>query len=317
MDKRKIPNLFIVGAPRCGTTALYDYLMQHTDVFMANREVSYFSRDLHKESDVFHKKEKSFLIRKEKEYLELFSKAKEETILCDFSTAYLYSKVAASNIHDFNPAAKIIIMVRNPVDFMYSLHSRLCYNGVEDIEDFREALEAEGERRKGSNIPASVVYPSSLFYVERAHFRVQIKRYLDVFDRWRVRVVLYDKFRNDNENVLKDILDFMGVSNEFCFDFKEYNQNKKPRFRLLSYFLSTVRRMSIIQLFPASMRKKIGIMLIKANTKYEPRKTLDDELINHLMIKFKNEVTDLNIMLHNRGLLNEEDLNKEWGYDLI
>ena len=123
------PNLFILGAPKCGTTALRDYLGSHPEVFScAPDEPHFFSTDL-----VGRSTELS-----EKQYLRKYFSGvkKHHKIIIDKSTWYLYSKNAVSNILRFNPDSKFIVMVRNPVDMDYSLHSQLLWTGEEDISDF-------------------------------------------------------------------------------------------------------------------------------------------------------------------------------------
>jgi len=97
----KKPNLFIVGHPRTGTSALHDALDQHPDIFMSiPKEPVYFAKDLHAESDLFHKKPKYFHFRSEKQYLKIFKQCAHEKIAGESTAVYLYSKMAAKrSIH--------------------------------------------------------------------------------------------------------------------------------------------------------------------------------------------------------------------------
>src|SRR3989339_415720 len=134
------PDFFIVGAPKSGTTAMCTYLKQHPEIFMPEKKEShFFGTDLNSPR----------FIRDKKIYLSLFSKAKDERRVGESSVWYLYSKKAASEIKEFSPSASIIIMLRNPVDMLYSQHSQFLYNGNEDIACFEEALNAEQDRRRG------------------------------------------------------------------------------------------------------------------------------------------------------------------------
>ena len=138
------PSFFIVGAPKCGTTSLCKYLEQHPDIFIPSiKELYYFC------TDSTGKKRANTL----EEYLSFFEGGKGK--LCgEGSVWYLFSKEAASEIYKFNPEAKIIIMLREPVSLMYSLHSMHLANGSnEDILDFKLALEAEEDRKQGKRIP--------------------------------------------------------------------------------------------------------------------------------------------------------------------
>lgn len=127
------PDFFIAGAPKCGTIAMCAYLAQNPNIFIPrNTEPNFFASDLTGKRT----------IRTEAEYLNLFRDGGGK--LCgEGSTWYLFSKRAAKEIYDFNPDAKIIIMLREPVEFLRSLHNQLLFDGNEDIEDFQEALRAE------------------------------------------------------------------------------------------------------------------------------------------------------------------------------
>ena len=140
------PDFFIVGAPKCGTTALCDYLNQHPQVYVsANKEPFYFGSDL-----------PGHLDWTQQNYLALFEPAGERT--CgEASVWYLYSKSAAQEIRTFNPEARIIIMLRNPVEMAYAMHNQGLYNLTEDIEDFDEAVKATERRSQGLDIPANWV----------------------------------------------------------------------------------------------------------------------------------------------------------------
>src|SRR5687767_6541194 len=124
------PNFFIPGAPKCGTSSLHDYLAQHPDVFMSEdmKEPGFFNPDL-----------RVNLVRRaatEQKYLSLFKDAAGKRRVGESSTWYMLSSVAAQLINSFDPASKAILMLRNPVDAMYSLHGQLLWSCNEDITDF-------------------------------------------------------------------------------------------------------------------------------------------------------------------------------------
>ena len=109
------------------------------------KEPHFFGKDLNKRSDEF--------IDNEDEYLTLFKGAKSDQKIGEASTFYLYSKSAPKEIKEYIPDAKIIIMLRNPIDFLYSLHSQLLFSGNEDVPDFEEALNLEEVRIQGNSLP--------------------------------------------------------------------------------------------------------------------------------------------------------------------
>lgn len=134
------PNFFIVGAPKCGTTSLYEYLRSHPQVFMPEKkEPEHFSDDLDWRNVMLRHR-----VADRDDYLSLFDPAPAHAAAVgEASTWYLFSEAAAGAIHDFNPEARIIIMLRDPVKMMYSLHGQFLKDCNEVIEDFAQAIAAE------------------------------------------------------------------------------------------------------------------------------------------------------------------------------
>ena len=153
------PNLFLVGAPKSGTTALATYLGEHPEVFMAPWELNFFGTDLS-----FRTATGAPSHIRLAHYLSTFSSHAGERYRGDHWSCYLYSARAAEEIRDFAPDARIVVMLRNPVDQMHSQHSEMLYQGDEDIRDFAEALDAEGDRALGRRIPPGCRKPFALQY---------------------------------------------------------------------------------------------------------------------------------------------------------
>ena len=210
------PNLFIVGAPKSGTSALYRFLKQHPDIFMPKyKEPHFFSKDLQKESDIFHGFLKHYPFRSEDQYLSLFSGAKDEKIIGDASTHALFSNVAAKEIYNFNPESKIIIMLREPIEYLYSLHSQLYKHLDENVDDFKKALQLEKFRKNGEGIPKTAEFPSKLHYSDWAKFDVQLSRYLKIFNKNKIKIIIFDDFKSDNLKICKEIFSFLGIDDSF------------------------------------------------------------------------------------------------------
>src|SRR6188472_2624317 len=155
------PDFFIVGAFKSGTTALYDYLGQHPQVFMPfHKEPLFFGDDLTRRYGRMTREQ----------YLSLFADAGNGQRVGEASAWYLYSRCAADEIRGFAPEAQIIVMLRNPVDVMHAQHSQLLFNAAEDITDFAEALAAEPERRRGERLPPGPIRLETLYYRESVRF---------------------------------------------------------------------------------------------------------------------------------------------------
>lgn len=284
------PGFFVVGAPKCGTSALTHYLNRHPEIFMPEgRDPTYFGSDLYKETppDL-------------SAYLSFFERAGGAKRVGETSVWYLYSRRAAAEIQAFDPDARIIIMVRNPVDKMYSHHSQLVYSGNEDIEDFEAALEAEPYRLKGLRIPPTNHRPEGLLYREAARFAGQVERYLNVFGWERVHVVVYDDFQNDAPATYRRVLEFLGVSPDFEPGFTVVNPNKRTRSKALRSFLQeppeTMRSLTRSAL-PGPVRYRVKEVARHLNTRYEPRPPMDPELGRRLRREFALEVEGLGGLL--------------------
>lgn len=285
------PDFFIVGAPKCGTTAMYEYLRQHPEIFMPKvKETYFFGRDLHFRFGRFT----------EKEYFRLFNEVQNEKRVGEVSTWYLYSKSAAFEIKEFAPSAQIIIMLRNPVDVIYAWHSQLLYVGDEDIKDFKAALDAEEDRKKGKRIPKQCQVIEGLFYKEIVKFSEQVKRYFDVFGRNNIHVIIFDDFKNNTPEVYRNTLRFLGVDENFRpSSFRVVNPNKKVRSVLLRDSLNNplVRLMGKICLPSRRLRSYVRKKLKQFNTLYVPRPPMDPELRRRLQAEFAPEVKRLSDLL--------------------
>jgi hypothetical protein len=286
------PDFFIVGAPKCGTTAMYSYLKQHPEVFMSEiKEPSFFGTDLHKNYPWF---------RTEVEYLACFAEAANEKRAGEASTCYFYSKRAAQEIREFNPCASIIIMLRNPVDMIRSFHSQQLYQGDEDIADFEAALEAEEKRKRGLCLPATAGTLEGLFYRELAKVAEHVQRYVDIFGCENVHIILFDDLKRDTAMVYRETLSFLGVTADFQSELPIVNPNKQARSQTAQKFLvhppSIVRRFGCATM-PRRLRQRLFVGLWRLNTRYGPRSAMTPELRRRLQGEFAPEVERLGKLL--------------------
>lgn len=218
------PNFFIVGAPKCGTTSLYEYLRQHPEVYMPYSEQQYWK---YKEPYFFCEELidwPGLRVQHEEAYLDLFSNAGDAPRRGEATALNLFSRYAASRIRAFSPDAKIIIMLRNPVDMMKAWHHDCVRWGHEDVVGFQQAISLESMRKQGKLLPAGSGYANCLAYTEIASFAPQVQRYLDVFPHDAVKVVLLEDLASDPQGTFCEITDFLGVDTSFVPDFHLHNQ---------------------------------------------------------------------------------------------
>lgn len=229
------PNLFIIGAPKCGTTSLYEYLRGHPQIFMSVvKEPCYFARDLARDHSG------NFLVyeRDEKLYADLFAAAGDAARLGEGSTRYLYSKDAPALIDQASPDARIIAMLRNPIDMIHSLHAHKLAAGTEDLADFDEALAAEPERMKGERLPQHS-NPLLATYTDRARFGEQLPRWFDTFGRDRVHVMIFEDMVREPQQEFRRLLEFLGVDPAYQPEsFAAYNTAHGARSMLIRRVLN-------------------------------------------------------------------------------
>ena len=236
-------------------------------------------------------------IESEAEYLALFDGATHQRRIGEASPHYLYSKTAAQEIHQFNPAAKIIIMLRSPVDALYSLYHELRFRGHEPLPTFEAALAAEPERRAHGTTAGGYIV-ESVYYRDRVQFSEQVKRYFDVFGREQVHVIIFDDFKRDTAQVFRDILNFLEIDPDYQADLKQINPNKEARFPFLRDFLRRPPRPVLAigrALFPVA--RPVYRALVNLNTRYAPRTTMSPELRRQLQAEFLPEVQRLGDLL--------------------
>lgn len=305
----KHPNLFIVGAPKCGTSSLHDWLSQHPEIFMSEpKEPTYFCKDLYKEAKNFNNdKNKYFRYEDKNDYLNLFQGATKEKILGEASTRYLASKTAPLKIKQETINPKIIISLRDPIRFMQSYHSQIL-NEDENITDFQTALNMERERIRGKNIPSMATCPSFLYYTKLAQFSKFIDYYFSIFDKKNIKIILLDDLRDKPQEIYQDILEFLKVDNT---DFIPQFEVKNPNTKLRSNFLKSLWRIynytylkKIYHTITSrSLRKKISFLYKTTQS----RSPIDKELELKLKKEFRPEVERL-------SNITGRDLIGLWGY---
>jgi sulfotransferase family protein len=275
-EARPTPNLFIVGAPKSGTTALASYLNQHPAVFVADK-ISY------------------------RAYLEWFRRHGDCRYRADRSVFYLYSSAAAAEIHDFDPSARIIILLRNPVDQMHSQHGEMLFQGDEDIRDFGQAVAAETDRRDGRRIPAGCRKHFALLYRDIARYCAQVERYLSIFGLGGVCVVLYDDLVADSVGTYRRVLDFLEVDPTHVPTFDVVNANKVIRSararELLRHTPSTLRRVGRMVVPNQYARAALRRRLHGLNTERRPRPPVAPALRLALQREFEPDIHRLEQLL--------------------
>ncbi|MEL6870151.1 MAG: sulfotransferase [Pseudomonadota bacterium] len=214
MPTTKKPTFFILGAPKCGTTSFAAYLDQHPEITISTpKEPNFFSTDF----------PKLMATKSLDEYLGFFNFPENDTAVIggEASTWYLYSQVAATNILEFAPDAKMIVMLRNPVDMFFSLHAQFQYNLIETIDDPEAAWNAAAAR------PAT----SIRHYEQACSLGMQVSRLLQTVDRDNVHFVLFHDLAQDPEREYLKALEFLGKSFHGPISYEIVNERKTHKSR--------------------------------------------------------------------------------------
>ncbi len=216
-----MPNFFIVGAQRAGTTSLYQYLNQHPQVYMSPRKEPHFFEGMH--SEFRRPGRRSVPVRDLAEYQALFAGASGEKAIGEASASYLFSPRAPGLIKSSVPDAKIIAILRNPADRAYSNFVYCVQVGREPLGSFAEGLQAEEERTRDKWGPL-------WYYKQKGFYYAQVKRYFDTFGRDQVGVWFYEDLRNDTFGIIGEVFRFLGIDESFVPDAtSEYNPSGIPR----------------------------------------------------------------------------------------
>lgn len=265
--KHKVPNLFIVGAAKAGTSSLWYLLKQHPKIFMPDdekwKEPAYFSELKVKR------------VTSSDKYFGLFSNVTDEIYAGEASTAYLTDPSCARRLYDFNPDSRIIILLRNPIRRAYSLYTWMVQEGYEYSIAFEDALDREA-KRKTRNIPNffEPEYYSNYLYFESGLYCDQVLRYLKYFNQNRVFVGLFENFVSNSDIFLKEVLQFLNLSEPFDPESEPQNPSKQVIHPYLSFamrkFIKLFWKLPLLEPPTIKGRRDFGFSLVTRDRKPDP-----------------------------------------------
>lgn len=315
-----VPDFFIVGHQKCGTTALYMMLSAHPQIFMPPevKEPWFFARELRSRFGGAGTRSRPNTLDA---YLSLFADAAPGQRIGEASPQYIRSQIAASEIAKVRPDARIIAILREPAAFLRSLHLQLVATHIESEKSFAKALALEDARRRGERIPARSVSPQSLLYSDHVHYVEQLQRLRDAFPPEQLLVLIYDDFRRDNEGTVREVLRFLDVDDTVAIETIE----TKPLDAVRSMPLHRLRRaIRKAGLNPAKKGRLTRVIDAVAPTRlrsdqlsalfrrvaYTAQAPADEQLMRELRRRFKGEVVAISEYL-------DRDLVALWGYDAL
>ena len=203
---------------------MQEYLNGHPNIFMSSpKEPCYFDKDLPYPNSP----------RDDNEYMRCFAGVRDEhLVIGEASVGYLYSKVAVENALKFNPDARFMVMVRNPVDMARSMHDYSFQVLEEDIEDFEAAWRLQEEREMGNRLPPACHHRDFVLYGKQCRVGEQLERLFHIVPRNRVHVVVFDDLIQNPCGVYRGVLDFLGVPDDGRVEFEASNVTRSHKSRV-------------------------------------------------------------------------------------
>lgn len=294
-------HLFLVGAPRCGTTAMAKYLGRHPEIsFSKPKEPHFLSRppreapagELYEEYRGRH-----------------FARRTTERVLADGSVSYLYSTDALKLALQFDDQARFLMMVRNPISMIHSLHERHLYTMDEDVESFERAWDLQDARMRGEHVPSTCRDANVLQYRHIGQLGAAAKTLFDTVGRERCHIVVFDDFRADPGGTYRAILEFLALEDDGATDFTPVRSNRRIRYRFLQRMLRSPdpRLMKLAggaeTTFTKDGKKKkpwikrMRNRLIKWNTVVSDRRPLSDAMKQTMVDAFREDIALLSELL--------------------
>lgn len=317
----RIPDFFIVGHPKCGTTAIYEMLSRHPEVFMpALKEPWFFASELLHNLPSASVAIPDGIPRTLDEYLALFEEATPDQLAGEASPLYLWSHNAARSIAELRPDAKIVAVFREPASFLRSLHLELVQRHQEPEKDLRTAISLEESRREGNYVPPSTWYwRTVVLYSEYLRYAEQLRRYRKYFSSEQILVLIYDDFRGDNEAVMRVVQRFLGVDDTLAILRTEANPTVRVRSTYFNNLLRAVVagdgkvsgavKQGIETLTPRRLRSR-ALQATQRRLIYAKPQAPEEGLMLELRRRFRHEVVALSEELG-------RDLLSLWGYDKV
>jgi len=317
----RVPDFFIVGSPKTGTTSLYEMLREHPQIYMPEvKEPLFLGSDLDPDPKFARERREATLPHTLDGYLALFAGAAPEQRVGEASTFYLWSRTAAERIAELQPQARIIAILRDPASFLRSLHLMFLGWGVESESDLRKAISLDDSRREGRNLPPRSHRPQLLQYSDHVRYVEQLRRYHAHFDPDQILVLIYEDFRHDNEATVRRVLRFLDADDRSPIRVVNTNVTTRAQRSLRArYFLeSGIRgrsplarsaRKTLRALTTKRLRQR-SVELYRRHVLTAAAPPPQENVTIELRRRFKPEVEALSEHLG-------RDLVSFWGYDEI
>ena len=293
-----LPNTILIGVQKAGTSSIYNWISQHPEVYGPQeiKDLHYFSLDK------YFERGDSFLSSFYPNY------NNEKIIMCG-GVNYIYFPFVAKRINTFNPDAKLILILRNPVKRAYSAYTYFYKLGVEN-RSFTDAISFE----KNTQFE-DIIDQSTFTYLEHGKYYQQIQEYYNIFNPDQIKILLYEEVIKDHENAMRELFEFLEVSTSFQINPETINKTGSPLFRPINKFLfgntklkSFVKKILFFDKLPVSKRIYLADLIKELNTKRNRGNTLSLDEYNKLNNYFTEDIKLLSSLLN-------RDLSSVWNYE--
>lgn len=277
-----LPDFLVLGAYKSGSTALHEALRAHPQVFVpAQKGPSFFAFDGAEQTD---RPLPPGTVRRWEDYEALFDPAPADAVRGEVSPEYLANPRAAGRIRARVPGARLVAILRDPVERAFSDYLMYVRDGLEPETDFGRALDAQEERRSAGD-------PTG-YYVETGFYGRQLRPYFDAFPRERIQVHMFEDFAADPEAVLGTLFAFLGVDPARGeTPERAVNVSGVPRNALVATAVRSGRRLA--PLLPAAVRRRAKAALAHGLD----RPTLAAEHRRRLVEVYREDVAELERLL--------------------
>ena len=304
----RLPNFFLAGTPKSGSTSLNRYLEQHPDIFMSPiKEPHYFADEVRIEnfSPLFRSRAQPMIkvlrdfldgpmtthcsagpVSEWTDYCRLFRHAGTETAVGESSVCYLWSRTAVRNIEARLPGARYLVMLRNPVERAYSQYVHML-SFAESTISFREHVE---NSLRSTSKQFSEMYP----FLQFGFYAEQLDRLFQLVPRGRVHICYHEDFSREPATLLREIFGFLGVNSTFVPDCSERHMVARvPRSYPLRRWLKRTGVWQVAHFLPASLRSRLH------RTVFRPRRDLAIEARDYAFLAeyYRRDVDKLSILL--------------------
>ncbi len=264
-----LPSFFLPGVGKSGTSSLYEYLREHPDIFMPdNKEPGFFNWDgeEHRYSGPVDEELRVGAVRDWQEYLELFKPGAGAKHCGEATPNYVYNPKVPARIHARIPDAKMVIILRNPAERVFS-HFLHMQRMEDEVQDLHGALTAEARRRRANWGP-------SYHYVEQGFYHRQLTQWFEVFPKEQIGIWLFDEFKVDALSVTQQIYRFLEVEDSFVPDTSvKHNAHYAPKNRAMQNLVMKKNPVKTLAkaIVPEQVRKQFSSYILSQNKAEKPR----------------------------------------------